>query len=62
MGKIKDNIIRRYLPMWAKETVFAENRTLQKKIARLEQENNRLRAYIDGIKLGAKVRADSENL
>ena len=58
MGKIKDNFLKRYLPMWAKECVFEENLQLRKKVARLEQENDVLKAYIDGMKLGLKRRAE----
>jgi hypothetical protein len=58
MGKIKDNFLKRYLPMWAKECVFAENLQLRKKVARLEQENEVLKSYIDGLKLGLKKRTD----
>ena len=59
MSKIKDNFLRRYLPMWAKETVFADNRKLQRKVAQLEQENDVLKAYIDGLRLGLKARKDN---
>lgn len=58
MSKIKDSFLKRFLPMWAKETVFAENLQLHKKVARLEQENDVLKAYIDGMKLGLKMKTD----
>ena len=43
-----------YLPMWAKETVFAENRKLKKENKRLEQKYRELRAYIDGMEFAVK--------
>ena len=60
MGKIRDNLINRFLPMWAKETVLAENRMLHKKVLRLEIENDLLKSYIDGVKLGLKARGNNE--
>ena len=60
MGKIRDNLINRFLPMWAKETVLAENRTLHKKVLALQAENDLLNAYIDGIRFGLKARKDNE--
>ena len=59
MGKIKDNFLKRYLPMWAKKCVFAENLKLREKVARLERENELLKSYIDGLKLGLKRRAEN---
>lgn len=54
MNKIKNWLISRFLPMWAKETVLRdlkstkdENEVLRQKIAELE-------AYIQGIHAGMK--------
>ena len=58
MGKIKDNFIRRYLPMWVKETVFADNCKLQKKNERLKKEIDNLLAYICGMEYVLKKRTD----
>ena len=54
MKKIKEWLINRFLPLWAKETVLADNRILKREIARLEVENDRLRAYIDGMSAGVR--------
>lgn len=54
MKKIKEWLISRFLPMWAKETVLADNRILKREIARLGAENDRLRAYVDGMNAGTR--------
>ncbi len=45
----------RFLPMWAKETVLAENRQLKRTIRHLEQENEKLNAYIQGMQTGIRA-------
>lgn len=52
---MKKWIIERFLPMWAKETVLAENRSLRAEIARLRRENRRLEAYIQGLENGIRA-------
>ena len=54
MKKIKEWIINRFLPMWAKETVLADNRRLKRKVDQMEIENDRLKAYIDGMNAGVR--------
>ena len=54
MSKIKDNFLKRYLPMWAKETVFAENEKLKKENAKLEKKIDNLLAYICGMEFALK--------
>lgn len=54
MKKIKEWLINRFLPMWAKETVLADNRRLKHEVERLETENDRLRAYVDGMNAGTR--------
>lgn len=54
MSKIKDNFLRRYLPMWAKETVFADNKKLQKENVRLQLEVDLLKSYIKGLEFTVK--------
>ena len=41
--------IERFLPMWAKQTVLQENGELKRQNARLQQEVERLDAYIAGL-------------
>lgn len=52
--KIKQWLYDRFLPMWAKETVLAENRQLRKEIKELEQKNRELEAYINGLNAGIR--------
>lgn len=54
MKKIKEWIINRFLPMWAKETVLADNRRLKREVEWLEAENDRLKAYVDGMNAGVR--------
>lgn len=52
MGPLKQWLVRRFLPAWAKETVLDENKQLRRELAELRAENARLRAYADGLELG----------
>ena len=54
MKKIKEWLINRFLPLWAKETVLADNKRLIREVRRLEAENDRLRAYVDGVNAGTR--------
>ena len=54
MKKIKEWLINRFLPLWAKETVLADNRKLKREVERLEVENDRLRVYVDGMNAGMR--------
>ena len=38
MKRIKNWLINNFLPLWAKETVLADNRRLKRKVKKLEQE------------------------
>ena len=52
---MKKWFLERFLPMWAKETVLKENRRLQLELCRVQQENERLQAYIKGLRLGVRI-------
>ena len=49
--KLREKLVRQYLPLWAKETVFYENKRLTQRVETLEQENRELKAFINGIRL-----------
>ena len=53
---MKKWLINNYLPMWAKESVLAENKTLEKRNQQLEQEIAVLKAKIYGMETVLKVR------
>ncbi len=52
---MKKWLVERFLPMWAKETVLAENRQLRRENRRLREENDKLSAYIRGVLQGARA-------
>jgi hypothetical protein len=52
---MKKWLTQQFLPMWAKQTVLAENRELRDKIAQLQEENRVLKAYIRGLLAGARA-------
>ncbi len=53
---MKKWLTNNFLPMWAKETVFAENKTLRKRNQQLEQEIAVLKAKIYGMETVLKAR------
>lgn len=52
---MKKWLINNFLPMWAKETVLADNIRLKKENEKLKAKYERLRCYIDGAEFGAWV-------
>jgi cell division protein FtsB len=53
---MKKWLTNNFLPMWAKETVLAENKTLQKRNRQLEQEIAVLKAKLYGMETVLKMR------
>ena len=49
MKKLKTWLLERFLPAWAKDSVYRENRALRDKLERQEQDIRELNAYIDGL-------------
>ncbi len=54
---MKKWFLERFLPMWAKQTVLADNRQLTLQNHRLNQRLRELQAYVDGLHRGLKSRA-----
>ena len=52
--KIKNWFLDRFLPMWAKETVLADNRRLQLEVSALREELEQKKSYIAGMVAGLK--------
>ena len=54
MKRTKTWFLEHFLPMWAKETVYADNRRLEAEIAQLRRELAVKDAYIAGMTAGIK--------
>ena len=54
MEKFKKWLISEFLPAWAKDSVFEENRRLQSEIIRLRATIAERDAYIDGLERGIR--------
>lgn len=54
LKRIKEWFLNRFLPMWAKETVLADNRRLQQELSELRNELEQKTAYINGMTAGMK--------
>lgn len=52
--KLKEWFLGRFLPAWAKETVFADNRRLQKENEDILIQLAEKDAYINGLHVGMK--------
>lgn len=55
MRKFKTWLLERFLPAWAKDSVYRENAALRDKLERQEQEIKRLNAYIEGMEGGLRA-------
>lgn len=51
---LREKLVRQYLPLWAKETVFRENKILKEENEMLKQKIRELDAWAAGVKFGAK--------
>lgn len=56
MNKIREWLLLHFLPAWAKESVYAENQRLKKRIEEQRQEIDRLNAYAAGLEYALKRR------
>ena len=54
MRKLKEWLINKFLPTWAKETVWEDLKKAQREAENLRKENDRLEAYIRGLESGIK--------
>lgn len=61
MRKIKDWLILRFLPAWAKESVYAENRRLRERIEEQRHELDRMEAYAAGLEYALRRRVVIRN-
>ena len=61
MRKLKNWLMLRFLPAWAKESVYRENGELRRRNSELKAEIARLNAYIDGLEYGMRRRITINN-
>jgi hypothetical protein len=52
---MKKWLLNRFLPMWAKETVLAENRQLRMQNTAQKEKIRLLEAYIDGVQYALRT-------
>lgn len=55
MRRFRKWLIEVFLPTWAKESVVKENEALRERNRKLNDEINRLNAYIDGLEAGIRA-------
>lgn len=55
MRNLKTWLLERFLPAWAKESVYRENQALLARLERQKQEIRELNAYIDGLEAGLRA-------
>lgn len=49
MRKFRKWLLEKFLPAWAKDSVYAENKRLLAQLERQAQDMRKLNAYIDGL-------------
>lgn len=54
MKRFKTWLLERFLPVWAKDTVYQENKKLLLQLERQKQEIRELHAYVDGLEAGLR--------
>lgn len=55
MKRFKTWLLERFLPAWAKDTVYRENKALRAQVQRQQQEARELNAYIDGLETALRT-------
>ena len=55
MGRLRDWLVRTYLPAWATQELLEENKRLREKLARCRAEYDALRCYADGLEFGLQA-------
>lgn len=55
MRNLRTWLLERFLPAWAKDSVYRENKLLREKLDTQAQEIRELNAYIDGLETGVRA-------
>lgn len=55
MRKLKSWLLERFLPAWAKDSVYRENHSLREELEKQKQEIRELNAYIDGLETSLRA-------
>lgn len=55
MKRLKTWLLMRFLPAWAKDTIYTENKQLLAQLEQQKQEIRELHAYIDGLEAGLRA-------
>lgn len=55
MRRFKTWLLERFLPAWAKDSVYRENKALLAKIEEQKQDIRELNAYIDGLETALRT-------
>lgn len=61
MKKFRDWLLMRFLPSWAKESVYKENKLLRNRIEQQRKEIERLNAYAAGLEFALRRRVVIKN-
>lgn len=56
MNKLRDWLLLRFLPAWAKESVYRENQRLRERLEQQRHELDRLTAYTAGLEMALRRR------
>lgn len=56
MNKLRDWLLLRFLPAWAKESVYRENQRLRERLEQQRHELDRLTAYTAGLETALRRR------
>lgn len=55
MKRIREWLINKFLPAWAKDSLYKENQALRETIAERDAEIMKLNAYISGLEVGLRA-------
>lgn len=55
MRRFRTWLLERFLPAWAKDSIFQENQVLCRELEKKEQEIRELNAYINGLETSLRA-------